>query len=117
MSDFVINLTLSLVSLTIIVVVTITLFVQYVRLKKHMESDFRTVVSQVNDVNQMYLSVNDLQNNNIKTLNDNLNTLKAQISLENSQAYFKDNQLLVKKLTDGRVQVCDNEGNNCKIIY
>jgi hypothetical protein len=116
MLEFV-NLSLSLVALTIIVVITIILFVQYTRLKKHMESDFRTVISQVNDVNQMYLSVNDLQNNNIQSLNDNLNTLKAKMELDKSSAYFRDNQILVKKLTDGRVQVCDQNGSNCKIIY
>lgn len=109
-------LTISLISLGIICVVTIILFVQYYRLKGHFETDIQNVISQINDVNDLYLNINNVQDNNIKNLDNNLNMLRSQLQADRSKVVMKDIQMLVKKNPDGSVVVCQPDGQNCRAI-
>ena len=108
--------TISLVSLGIICVVTIILFVQYYRLKGHVESDMQHIISQVNDVNDLYLNTNAVQDNNIKALDSNLNMLRSQVVADKTNVISKDVQMLVKKNSDGTVVVCQPDGQNCRSL-
>jgi hypothetical protein len=109
-------LTISIVSLTIISIITIILFVQYHRLKNHIESDFKSVVSQVNDVNDLNLNINSIQDNNIKSIDNNLNMLKAQLGSVKNTIYVPNTQLLVKKNSDGSILVCQPDGSSCRTL-
>lgn len=109
-------LTLSIISLTIISIVTIILCVQYYRLKNHIEGDLKSVVSQINDVNDLNLNINNVQDNNIRSLDNNLNMLRTQLSATKSTMYIPNSQMLVKKNPNGTIIVCQPDGSACRTI-
>lgn len=68
-------LLVSIVSLMIIILVTIILFYQYFSFKDTVNANLDSVVSQVNDINHLNFNINAIQDDNIKSLDNNLNIL------------------------------------------
>jgi hypothetical protein len=85
-------------------------------MKSHVENDLKYVVSQINDVNDLYLNVNNVQDNNIKSLDNNLNMLRTQLNNTKSTVYVPNSQMLVKKNQDGSIIVCQPDGSSCRIL-
>jgi replication initiation and membrane attachment protein DnaB len=90
--------------------------VQYHRLKVHLENDFKSVVSQVNDVNDLNLQVNNVQDNNIKSIDNNLNMLKTQLGTVKNTISVANSQLLVKKNADSSIMVCNPDNTGCRTL-
>lgn len=109
-------LSISLISLTVIVVVSIIIFTQYSKFKNHLHGDLDSVVQQVNDVNDLTVSYNQLQENNIKNLDNNLQIIREKIGDMSMTLPYKDATMLVKKNLDGSVSICTPDGNNCRAL-
>jgi Tfp pilus assembly protein PilO len=109
-------LTISLISLTIIVVVSVIIFTQYAKFKNHLHGDLDSIVQQVNDVNDLTVSYNQLQENNIKNLDNNMQILREKVGTMSTTIPYKDATLLVKKNLDNTVSVCTPDGNNCRAL-
>ena len=109
-------LTISIVSLTIIVIVTIILFTQYNKFKNHMHSDLEYITQQVNDVNDLSMNYNQVQENNIKNLDNNLQILRDKVGFMTETIPYKEATMLVKKNPDGSIVVCTPEGTNCRAL-
>lgn len=109
-------LSISLISLTVIVVVSIVIFTQYSKFKNHMHGDLDSIVQQVNDVNDLTVSYNQIQENNIKNLDNNLQMIREKVSDISTTIPYQDATLLVKKNLDNTVSVCTPDGNNCRAL-
>lgn len=109
-------LTISIISLSIIVVVTIMLFTQYNKFKSHLHGDMENITQQINDVNDLSYSYNQVQENNIKNLDNNLQMIRDKIGTITDTIPYKDATMLVKKNPDGTIVVCSPDGTNCRTL-